>query len=77
MLKIQPVEEADRIRVISCLEAFLNGKQHLNWIKGVIGKSGVLQRKGELHKIFNELRFYDNLYRYQEILKECQKEGWV
>ena len=71
------MEEIDRRRVRGCLQAFLEGEQHLDWIKGIIGKSGVLQRKGELQKIFDELRFYENTPRYKEIFEECQKEGWV
>ena len=71
------MEEVDRERVKGLLEAFLDGKKDLNWIKGVIGKSRVLQRKGELQKLFDELRVYENLRRYQEILEECKGEGWL
>jgi hypothetical protein len=71
------MEEVDRESVRGSLEAFLEGKKDLNWIKGVIGKSGVLQRKGELQGIFDELRVYENLRRYQEILEECKWEGWL
>ena len=71
------MEEVDRERVRGSLEAFLDGKQHLNWIKGVIGKSGVIKRKGELQKLFDELRVYENLPRYWEILEECKGEGWL
>ena len=71
------MEEVDRERVRGSLEVFLEGKKDLNWIKGVIGESGVLQRKGELQGIFDELRVYENLRRYQEILEECKWEGWL
>ncbi len=59
------------------LEAFLDGKKELNWIKGSIKNSGVLNYKGMLKEIFDGLRRYSELARYQNILKECQKEGWL
>ena len=77
MVRTPPTEEVVRERIRSSLEAFLEGKKDLNWIKKVIGKSGVLQRKGELQGIFDELRVYENLRRYQEMLEECKWEGWL
>ena len=77
MVKTRSMEEVDKERVKGSLEAFLDGKKDLNWIKGVIGKSRVLQRKGELQGTFDELRVYENLPRYQEILEECKGEGWL
>ena len=77
MVRIEPIEEADKSWVRGCLEAFLDGKKDLNWIKGVIGGSGVIERKGDLKKIFDELRLYQNLPRFREILEECQREGWL
>ena len=77
MVKTRSMAEIDRRGVRGSMEAFLDGKKDLNWIKGVIGKSRVLQRKGELQKLFDELRVYENLPRYQEILEECKGEGWL
>ena len=77
MVRTPPTEEVVRERIRSSLEAFLEGKKDLNWIKKVIGKSGVLQRKGELQGIFDELRAYKHLSRYQKILGECKREGWL
>lgn len=59
------------------LEAFLDGKKELNWVKGTIEKSGVLHYKGMLKEILDGLRRYSGLTRYQNILKECQKEDWL
>jgi len=59
------------------LEAFLEGKKELNWIKGTIKNSGVLHHKGMLEEIFDGLRRYSGLARYQSIFKECQKEDWL
>jgi len=65
-------EEVLRERIISSLEEFLEGKKDLNWIKGILLASGILQRKGELQGIFDELRAYEDLPRYREILEECK-----
>lgn len=59
------------------LEAFLDGKKDLNWIKGSIRSSGALRYKGMLKEIFDGLKRYSELARYQNILKECQKEDWL
>ena len=77
MVRIRTMEEIDRRWVRGSLEAFLDGKKDLNWIKGIIGGSGVLQRRGELQGIFDELGVYENLPRYREILEECQRAGWL
>jgi hypothetical protein len=77
MVKTQSTEEVIRERLRSSLEAFLEGKKDLNWIKRVIVASEVFQRKGELQGVFDELRAYKHLSRYQEILEECQREGWL
>lgn len=77
MAKIMPMERMVMRYVRSSLEAFLDGKKNLNWIKGVIAKSGVLEYEGMLKEIFDGLRRYDNLPRYKEIQKECKKEVWL
>lgn len=56
MVKTQSTEEVIRERLRSSLEAFLEGKKDLNWIKRVIVASEVFQRKGELQGVFDELR---------------------
>ena len=77
MVKIRPMEEIIRRLVRNSLEAFLRGEKNLNWIRGVIESSKVLSHEGMLQNIFDGLRDYENLPRYQEILKECQKERWI
>lgn len=77
MVKIKSIEITTMRYVRGSLEAFLNGKKELNWIKGTIKNSGVLHHKGMLKEIFDGLRRYSGLPRYQSILKECQKEGWL
>ena len=72
------MEESGKKYVKNSLEAFLNDKKNLNQILGVIQASGILKYKGELQKIFNDLRCdYEERPRYQEILKECQKQKWL
>ena len=77
MAKIMPMERIVMRYVRSSLEAFLDDKKHLNWIKGVIAKSGVLEYQGMLKEIFDGLRRYEDLPRYKEIQKECKKQGWI
>jgi hypothetical protein len=77
MVKIKPMEKIVMRQARGSLEAFLDGKKDLNWIKGSIAKSGALNHKGMLREIFDGLRRYFRLTRYQSILKECQKEGWL
>jgi len=77
MVKIWSLEETVRRYVRGSLEAYLRCKKNLNWIKGVIEKSGALQHEGMLQGIFNELRGYKESFRYKEIIIECQKEGWL
>ena len=76
-MKIKPMEIAVMRYARGCLEAFLRNSKNLNWIKGVIRSSGVLYYGGMLQEIFDGLRRYESLPRYQEILKECRKEGWL
>jgi len=55
----------------------LDGKKELNWVKGTIKNSGILHYKGMLKDVLDGLRRYSGLTRYQSILQECQKEGWL
>jgi hypothetical protein len=77
MVKIRPMEQNVRRYVRGSLEVFLRGEKNLNWVKGVIRKSGILQYKGMLQEIFDNLQGYEKLSRYQEILKECQGQNWL
>ena len=77
MVRTRSTEKVVRERVRSSLEAFLEGKKDLDWVKGVIVASEVLHRKGELQGLFDDLRAYKHLSRCQEILEECQREGWL
>ena len=77
MVKIKPIEKIVMRQVRGSLEAFLDGKKNLNWIKGTIRNSGALYYKGMLKEIFDGLRRYKTLPRYNEILEECKKEKWL
>ncbi|OGE26009.1 hypothetical protein A3C26_01240 [Candidatus Daviesbacteria bacterium RIFCSPHIGHO2_02_FULL_39_12] len=77
MVKIKTIEITTMRYVRGSLEAFLDGKKELNWVKGTIKNSGILNYKGMLQEIFDGLRRYSKLTRYQSILKVCQKEGWL
>ena len=77
MVKIKPMEKIVMRQVRGSLEAFLDGKKNLNWIKGTIEKSGVLYYQGMLKEIFDGLRRYNTLPRYDEILERCKKEKWL
>lgn len=59
------------------IEAYLEDKRTLNWIKGVIKKSGILEYKGLLGEIFDGLVHYRYTPRYREILRECLREDWL
>lgn len=77
MVKIKAIEITTMRYVRGSLEAFLDGKKELNWVKGTIKNSGILHYKGMLKEIFDGLRRYSGLARYQSILKECAAEGWI
>lgn len=77
MVKIRPMEEITRRLVRNSLQTFLRAEKNLNWIKGVIEKSGALRHKGMLQEIFNDLRSYEKLPRYQEILKVSRRQRWL
>jgi hypothetical protein len=77
VVKIPQIEEITRRLVRNSLETFLRGERSLNWIRGMIESSGVLRQEGMLQNIFDGLRGYGSLTRYQEILKECRKERWI
>ena len=76
MVKTRTSEESGRKYVRGCLEAFLEGTQNLNWIMGVIRGSAVLEYEGRLREIFSDLGRYEKSARYQQIVRECEKEGW-
>ncbi len=77
MVKIRSIEKIVMRQVRGSLEAFLDNKKNLNWIKGIIEKSGVLCYQGMLKEIFDRLRGNNTLSRYKEILEECKKEKWL
>jgi hypothetical protein len=76
MVKIKPIEKIVMRYVRGSLEAFLDDKKELDWIKGTIANSGVLNHEGMLQEIFDGLRRYASLPRYKKILEDCRKEGW-
>jgi len=59
------------------LEAYLENKRTLSWIKGIIKKSGILEYKGLLREILDGLQHLHKTPRYREILKECLREDWM
>jgi hypothetical protein len=59
------------------IEAYLENKRTLNWVKGVIKKSGILEYKNLLREIFDGLAHYRETPRYRELLKESLRMGWL
>jgi hypothetical protein len=57
------------------LMAFLDGKQNLNWIVGIIRSSGV--RGQQLEEVFKRLQGYGNQERLRQVREQCRKEGWL
>ncbi len=58
-----------------CLMAFVDGKQTLNWIIGVLRRSGVRGRA--LEEVFQRLQGFGNQERLQQVREQCHKEGWL
>jgi len=77
MVRIRSKEESGRRMAEGSLRAFLNGKKNPNWAKSMIQTSGVLLQRGALQDIFDRLQSYKGQPRYQEILRECLREGWL
>jgi|GEM_PF-1870421 len=77
MVKTRTSEESARRYVRGCLEAFLEGKKDLSWITAVVRRSGVLEYEVTLRQVFKDLGRYEESPRYQQVIRECEKEGWV
>lgn len=73
MAKIKTVEEASRNYVYESLRNFLEGRQSLKWLLGVIRGSGV--ERTTLVEIFGNLRDYGSHERYEEVVCACRQEG--
>ena len=76
MVKTRTSEESARRYVRGCLRAFLEGEKNLNWIMGVIRGSDVLKYEGRLREIFDDLGCYEKSPRYQQIVRDCERESW-
>ncbi len=72
---IKSTDESSRRYARESLRAFLEGKQNLNWIIGVIRSSGVRGRG--LSDIFEGHKGYGHSDRYREALSECRDQGWL
>ncbi len=57
------------------LMAFVEGKQTLNWIIGVIRHSGIRGRA--LEEIFQRLQGFGSTERLQQVREQCHQEGWL
>lgn len=77
MRQISPMEIAIIRHVRGCIEAYLQGKKSLNWVKGVIQNSGILELDETLKVIFSGLRMFEKSPRYREVERELKKEGWL
>jgi len=55
--------------------AYLDGKNSLKWILGVIRSSGV--RGQLLLKVFEELGNYGERRRWEEALEACKKRNYI
>jgi len=70
------MEKIPGIWVNRVLRSYLiHNRKNLNWIMGIIKKSGLLNYQGMLKEIFDRKRRYNTFLWYQEILEECKKEG--
>lgn len=72
---IKSMDEISRRYACGSLRAFLEGKQNLNWIIGVIESSGVRGRG--LSEIFEGQKGYGNSERYREAFSACRDQGWL
>ncbi len=68
------VQEAAENYARKCLIAFVEGKQTLNWIRGVIRRSGLRGRA--LEEVFQRLQGFGDQDRLQQVRERCQREGW-
>jgi len=55
--------------------AYLDGKNSLKWILGVIRSSGV--RGQLLLKVFEEVANYGERRRWEEALEACKKRNYI
>ena len=59
------------------LKAFLEGKQHFNWVfTNIIDSHSRLRDQG-LKQIFEDLKGYGDLERYRQIHAACREQGWL
>ncbi len=72
---IKSMDEISRRYARGTLRAFLEGKQNLNWVLGVIRSSAVRGRR--LSEIFDGNKGYGNSERYREALSACRDQGWL
>lgn len=70
---IKTVEQAARNYVSKSLRTFLEGRQNLKWLLGVIRGSGV--EHTTLVEIFGNLRDHGNTRRYDEAEQACRQES--
>ncbi len=71
---MKPVHEAVENHARKCLMAFVEGKQTLNWIIGILRRSGLRGRA--LEEVFQRLQGFGDQDRLQQVREQCQKEGW-
>jgi hypothetical protein len=72
---VKSIAMATRNYARGALRVFLEGKKNLNWVLGMIRSSGV--RGSELAEIFQGIKSYSAMDRYQEALAACRDQGWL
>lgn len=70
---IKTVEEAARNYAYKSLRAFLEERQDLKWLLGVIRSSGI--ERTTLVEIFGNLRGHGNRQCYEKAAHACRQEG--
>lgn len=54
----------------------LFNRKYLNWITGIINRSGI--RAESLQEILNNAKFlYGDSQRFRDIVDECKREKWL
>ena len=85
-MKVKSLEDTIKKYIEKSLLSYIEGGKYtrdkrpksINWIMGIIKKSGI--SKGKLEKIFDKLKSYpqdnEEKDRFHLVLKECEKQGF-
>ncbi len=75
MKTVQETMENTENYARKCLMAFVEGKQTLNWIIGVLRRSGLRGRA--LEEVFQRLQGFGDSERLRQVREQSQREGWL